>query len=35
MANVWEQRKFEELYTKSSEKNDGSIGVDRNITDAI
>lgn len=28
----WEQRKFEELYTKSSEKNDGSIGVDRNIT---
>lgn len=31
-AISWEQRKFEELYTKSSEKNDGSIGVDRNIT---
>ena len=31
-TDAWEQRKFEELYTKSSEKNDGSIGVDRNIT---
>ena len=28
----WEQRKFSDLYEKSSEKNDGSIGVDRNIT---
>lgn len=28
----WEQRKFSELYAKSSEKNDGSIGMDRNIT---
>ena len=28
----WEQRKFSELYEKSSEKNDGSIDVDRNIT---
>ena len=28
----WEQRKFLELYTKSTEKNDGSIGIDRNIT---
>ena len=28
----WEQRKFSELYSKSSEKNDGSIGVDKNIT---
>lgn len=28
----WEQRKFDTLYAKSSEKNDGSIGVDRNIT---
>ena len=31
-ANPWEQRKFSELYEKSSEKNDGSIDVDRNIT---
>lgn len=30
--NAWEQRKFSELYAKSSEKNDGSIGMDRNIT---
>ena len=29
---VWEQRKFSELYAKSSEKNDGSIGMDKNIT---
>ena len=29
---TWEQRKFSELYAKSSEKNDGSIGTDRNIT---
>ena len=28
----WEQRKFSELYVKSSEKNDGSIRMDRNIT---
>ncbi len=28
----WEQRKFGELYEKSSEKNDGSIGMDKNIT---
>lgn len=28
----WEQRKFRELYKKSSEKNDGSIGMDKNIT---
>ena len=28
----WEQRKCSELYAKSSEKNDGSIGMDRNIT---
>ena len=28
----WERRKFSELYAKSSEKNDGSIGMDRNIT---
>ena len=31
-TNDWEQRKFSELYAKSSEKNDGSIGMDRNIT---
>ena len=30
--DAWEQRKFSELYAKSSEKNDGSIGMDRNIT---
>ena len=29
---TWEQRKFSELYAKSSEKNDGSISMDRNIT---
>lgn len=28
----WEQRKFSELYAKSSEKNDGSIGMEKNIT---
>ena len=28
----WEQRKFSELYVRSSEKNDGSIGMDKNIT---
>ena len=28
----WEQRKFSELYARSSEKNDGSIGMDKNIT---
>ena len=31
-TDEWEQRKFSELYSKSSEKNDGSIGVDKNIT---
>ena len=31
----WEQRKFSELYARSSEKNDGSIGMDKNITVAI
>lgn len=28
----WKQRKFSELYVRSSEKNDGSIGMDKNIT---
>lgn len=28
----WEKRKFRELYKKSSEKNDGSIEIDKNIT---
>ncbi len=28
----WEQRKFGELYRKSSEKNDGRIGIEKNIT---
>ena len=31
-TNAWEQRKLSELYAKSSEKNDGSIGMDKNIT---
>ena len=31
-TDAWEQRKFSELYAKSSEKNDGSIDMDRNIT---
>ena len=31
-TDAWEQRKFGTLYAKSSEKNDGRIGVDRNIT---
>lgn len=31
-SDDWEQRKFGELYKKSSEKNDGSISMDRNIT---
>ena len=31
-TDAWEQRKFSELYVKSSEKNDGSIRMDRNIT---
>ena len=31
-SNDWEQRKFSELYARSSEKNDGSIGMDKNIT---
>ena len=34
-ANAWEQQKFSELYARSSEKNDGSIGMDKNITVAI
>ncbi len=29
---AWEQRRFSDLYAKSSEKNDGSIGTDKNIT---
>ncbi len=29
---AWEQRTFSELYERSSEKNDGSIGIDKNIT---
>ena len=28
----WEQHKFSELYARSSEKNDGTIGMDKNIT---
>lgn len=32
MPDTWEQRKLSELYKKSSEKNDGSIGIDKNIT---
>lgn len=28
----WEQRKFKELYSKSGEKNDGSLGINKNIT---
>lgn len=31
-SDEWEQRKFSDLYEKSSEKNDGSVGMDRNIT---
>ena len=31
-SDDWEQRKFSELYVRSSEKNDGSIGMDKNIT---
>ena len=31
-TDAWEQRKLSELYAKSSEKNDGSIGMDKNIT---
>lgn len=31
-TGAWEQRKFSELYKRSSEKNDGSMGVDRFIT---
>ena len=31
-TDAWEQREFGELYRKVSEKNDGSIGTDRNIT---
>ena len=31
-TNDWEQRKFGSLYQKSSEKNNGSIGIDKNIT---
>ena len=28
----WEQRKLGEIYARSGEKNDGSVGIDRNIT---
>ena len=31
-TGAWEQRKFSKLYKRSSEKNDGSIGIERNIT---
>ena len=31
-CNTWEQRKFSELYKKSSEKNDGSVEIEKNIT---
>ena len=31
-TNDWEQRKFGELYVRSSEKNDGTIDVEKNIT---
>ena len=31
-TDAWEQRKFRELYKKSSEKNDGRMGVNKNIT---
>lgn len=31
-TDEWEQRKFSELYARSSEKNNGSIGMDKNIT---
>ena len=31
-TDPWEQRKFKELYKRSGEKNDGSIGIDKNIT---
>lgn len=31
-TDAWEQRKFSELYLHSSEKNDGSFGVEKNIT---
>ena len=31
-TDAWEQRKFRELYSKSGEKNDGSIGINKNIT---
>ena len=31
-ALSWEQRKFGSQYQKSSEKNNGSIGIDKNIT---
>lgn len=31
-TDAWEQRKFFELYKHSDEKNDGSIGINKNIT---
>ena len=31
-TDAWEQREFGSLYQKSSEKNNGSIGIDKNIT---
>ena len=32
LTYFWEQHKFSELYARSSEKNDGTIGMDKNIT---
>ena len=31
-SDAWEQREFGELYARSSEKNDGTISIDKNIT---
>ena len=31
-TDAWEQRCFSELYEKSNEKNDGSLGIEKNIT---
>lgn len=31
-TQAWEQREIKELYSKSGEKNDGSIGINKNIT---
>ncbi|MCT3161852.1 restriction endonuclease subunit S, partial [Lacticaseibacillus rhamnosus] len=32
VVNAWEKRKFGELYSKTSEKNDGSFGPDKIIS---